>query len=153
MFRSLLVAFDGSSHAWHALDAGVDLARSTNAQLTIMTVVPDANVWAETGGYFASVDVGELGRESERAHQEMLDRATDSVPHDLPVSAVLKRGSAARAILDQVMTGDHDLVLMGSRGRGGLRSLVLGSVSHRVLHESPVPVLVVPGAAAVPAAA
>ncbi len=47
------------------------------------------------------------------------------------------------ALIRQIKEGHHDLVVMGSRGRGTVRAALLGSVSHYVLHHSPVPVLIV----------
>ena len=47
------------------------------------------------------------------------------------------------ALIRQLEVGGHDLVVIGSRGRGAVRAALLGSVSHHVLHHSPVPVLII----------
>jgi nucleotide-binding universal stress UspA family protein len=144
MFRQLLVAFDGSSHAQRALAEAVDMARANHGRLTIIAVVPDSNVWALNVGYTVAVDVDDVGQRIEREYQTMLDAAVDTVPDEVPVTKILKHGAAGAEIVDAAGAGDQDLIVMGSRGRGELRSLLLGSVSHRVLQASPVPVLVVP---------
>jgi nucleotide-binding universal stress UspA family protein len=142
VFRRLLVAFDGSPHAQQALTEAIDLAQANRGTLTVMSVAPEPSVWAMSG-YGVPIDVDGVSQEMERQYQSMLDGAVESVPADLPVRKILKQGPAGWRIVDEANTGDHDLVVMGSRGRGELRSLLLGSVSHRVLEASRVPVLVV----------
>jgi nucleotide-binding universal stress UspA family protein len=143
MFRQLLVAFDGSSHAQRALDEAIDLAQANNGRLTVMAVVPKSNRWAASFGYEVPIDRNDVSDQVERDYQTMLDAAVDTVPDDLPVTKVLKHGTAGREIVEEAGASDHDLIVIGSRGRGEVRSLLLGSVSRRVLHASPVPVLVV----------
>jgi nucleotide-binding universal stress UspA family protein len=145
MFRNLLVAIDGSEHATRALGEAVDLARATNASLTVMTSVPDISPWVlgGAGGYAGAVDIQALEGDAEREHTAMLDAAVDALPPDVPVTKVLGHGRPAEAIVEQVRHGGHDLVVMGSRGRGDVRSLLLGCVSHAVLHTSPAALLMV----------
>jgi nucleotide-binding universal stress UspA family protein len=143
MFRRLLVPLDSSPHARHALAEAIDLAKSNNAELTVMTVVPEPSAWATLGAADAPVNLRELNEQVEHAYQRILDAAVETIPQDLPVKTLLKHGAPGAAIVDEVTAHDHDLIIMGSRGRGELRSLLLGSVSRHVLHESPIPVLVV----------
>ena len=144
MFRHILVAIDGSDHARQALVEAIDLARTTNAVLTVMTVVPEANPWALGGGYYVPVNLDELQRQAERNYERTLGAAIAAwVPDDMPVTGIVRRGAVAPTIVEQAVAGEHDLIVVGSRGRGELRSLLLGSVSHDVLQASPVAVLVV----------
>jgi nucleotide-binding universal stress UspA family protein len=144
MFRRLLVAFDGSAHSQRALYEAIELAQANHGSVTVMTVAPEpSRLWSVGLGYGDPLNLDGLGYQVERQYQTMLDGALDTVPADVPVNAILKRGAAAPALIDETRTKDHDLIVMGSRGRGELRSLLLGSVSHHVLHASPIPVLVV----------
>ena len=82
----------------------------------------------------------------EDAHADaeaILRRARERVPDDLHVTAVLAERDIRAALIGHLAGGEHDLVVMGSRGRGAVRAALLGSVSHYVLHHSPVPVLIV----------
>jgi nucleotide-binding universal stress UspA family protein len=152
MFRRILVAIDGSDHARHALVEAIDLARAGNATLTVMTVVPPTNPWALGGGYYVPSDLDELHHQAERNYERTLGASIAAwVPDDMPVTGLVKHGPVAPAIVEQAIAGQHDLVVVGSRGRGELRSLLLGSVSHHVVHASPVAVLVIHAGASVEA--
>ena len=142
MFRRLLVAFDDSPHARRALAEAIDLAQANHGRLTVIAVLPGPSLWLGAA-VEVPVNLGGLEPSLEPEFQAMLDRAVRSVPAEIPVVTLLKRGAAADAILAEARTGHHDAIVVGSRGHGGLLSLLLGSVSHAVLHSSPVPVLVV----------
>jgi nucleotide-binding universal stress UspA family protein len=140
MFRRLLTAFDGSEHAERALREAIDLAQAVRGVLTVMIVIPDPPTLALAGGY-GGMAMG-ASQEVEAAMLATLDRAIDMVPDDLPVTKIVRRGPVGPAIVREAASGDHDLLLMGSRGRSELRCLILGSVSHHVLERSSIPVLV-----------
>lgn len=142
MFHNILVAVDGSAHAARALEEATELAQVDNAKLTVMTVVPDPSSWVLTGAYAGGVDFERLRRDAEQEYAQLLESAVATIPDDVSVTKLLVHGRAGDSILSQIREGDHDLVVMGSRGRGSVRSLLLGSVSHEVLNASPTAVLI-----------
>ena len=140
------MAIDGSAHAARALEEALDLAQTDNALLTIMTAVPDPSAWVLGGPAYA--DWARLSEQTEREYRELLDEAVSRVPQDVSVTKRLVHGRPGDRILEQIKEGHHDLVVMGSRGRGNVRSLVLGSVSHQVLNAAPAAALIVHAEAA-----
>lgn len=89
------------------------------------------------------IDLGDLEGALKREHEQLLESAIEQVPQDVSVVKVLAEGQPAPAILEQGRKDQSDLIVLGSRGRGGMASMLLGSVSHQVLQHSGVPVLVV----------
>ncbi|MCW3019185.1 MAG: universal stress protein [Solirubrobacterales bacterium] len=141
MFRNILVAVDGSADAGQALSQAIDLATSENARLTLFSavVVPPPVAYVGVSGDVTA----NLVHEAETEAEGTLRAAARQVPDDVSVSTVLSSEPVRPALVQQIIAGGHDLVVMGSRGRGAVRSVLLGSVSHYVLHHSPVPVLIV----------
>src|SRR6202035_2496562 len=84
-----------------------------------------------------------IARDAEGAAEATLREAVERVPDDVSVRTVTSQKPVRHALIDQIASGHHDLIVMGSRGRGAVRAALLGSVSHYVLNHSPVPVLVV----------
>ena len=139
-FHRILVAVDGSRHSDMALAHAIELARDGNARLTILTATPSPPGVALTGPGAAAIAAPAAGIEHD--FDALLREAVDRVPDDLPVTTVHASGPPAHAILSEVKRGDHDLIVMGSRGLGLARAL-MGSVSHRVLRHAPGAVLIV----------
>jgi nucleotide-binding universal stress UspA family protein len=140
VFHNILVAVDGSADADAALSHAIDLAESEHTRLTLMTAVTSV---PSTAYLVPGEESGRLSENAQRQAEAVIRRARDRVPADLPVTTLLTGQPIRLALIRQIKEGHHDLVLMGSRGRGAVRAALLGSVSHYVLHHSPVPVLIV----------
>ncbi len=142
MFQNVLVAVDGSEDAEAARLQAVDLARAEEARLTLFTAVqpPPASVYTSPS---AAGVAAELAQDAQAEADRVLRTAAERTPDDLLAGTLLSSEPPRPALIEQIEAGDHDLIVMGSRGRGALGSLLLGSVSHYVLHHSPVPVLIV----------
>jgi nucleotide-binding universal stress UspA family protein len=138
-YRQIMVAFDGSAEAELALAHAVVIAQNQRARLTLVAVVPPPPplAWQAPGG------VRQLHDEQQTDLERRLRAAADGVPDDLSLTTRLLDGDPAHVLLHAAEEGDHDLIVMGSRGRGRVTSALLGSVSNRVMHAAPVPVIVV----------
>jgi nucleotide-binding universal stress UspA family protein len=136
MFKSILVAWDGSEHAKLALREAVDLARTQDGRLTLLSVAAPLQVWP---GYVPPITEADL----ESAANKTLAEGEALVPDGIPVSGHTAVGHPGIELLKRAASANHDLIVMGSRGRGAIRSAVLGSISHFVLNHAKVPVLIV----------
>jgi nucleotide-binding universal stress UspA family protein len=140
MFHNILVAVGGSADADAALAHAIDLAESEHSRLTLMTAVAEL---PPTAYLMAGEQTAELLERAPDQAEAVIRQARDRVPADLPVTTVLSEQPIRVALMRQIRDGHHDLVVIGSRGRGAGRAALLGSVSHYVLHHSPIPVLIV----------
>jgi nucleotide-binding universal stress UspA family protein len=137
MFRNILVAVDGSAHSARAVAEAVDLATAGSGSLMLISVGVPPRIWPSA--YTVLVPDSEI----EHAAQTVVDEAAAAVPEEISVSKLVGVGRPADTIVATAKAGNHDLIVMGARGRGGATSLLLGSVSHAVLNQSPAAVLIV----------
>jgi nucleotide-binding universal stress UspA family protein len=140
MFHNILVPVDGSLDADQALKQAIDLAATEHSRLTLMTAAAEL---PPTAYLMAGELTGQLVADARAQAATILRRARDRVPDQVPVATLLADEPIRIALIHQIKAGQHDLIVMGSRGRGSVRSTLLGSVSHYALHHSPVPVLIV----------
>jgi nucleotide-binding universal stress UspA family protein len=138
VLHNILVAIDDSPTATAALEEAIDLARSDGARLLLLSVASPPR-WRFTGPTYVPYPTDE---ELECAAYDVLARAEALVPADVSVTSVVRVGTPAVEIVRRAVEGEHDLIVMGSRGHGLLGSLLLGSVSRAVVARSAVPVLV-----------
>jgi nucleotide-binding universal stress UspA family protein len=138
-YRNLLVAFDGSPASELALGHAVMIAQACRAKLALVAVVapPPLISWQAPGGMRGVYETEQTELE------QRLREAADQVPDDLPVTTRLVDGDPARELVRAARDGEHDLIVMGSRGRGRVSTAVLGSVSNHVMREAGVPVIVI----------
>lgn len=143
MPRDVLIGYDGSDNAKLALRQAVSIAQAANARLTVMSVVPDV-VATVQAAWLAGGNPQALEQEMTTQVSATLEEAIAQVPDDLPVTKLLGHGHAGPALVGAIEEHGCDLVVVGTRGRGAMASLLLGSVTEHLVSHSPVPVVVVP---------
>ncbi len=141
MFQNILVSVDDSCHAQRALHEAIDLAEAERGRLTLLTAVNRPPYWAASPVTAGGIE--SLAAEFETEAEHTLRAATDQVPPSVPVTTILSHKPIREALMERLKTGEYDLLVMGSRGRGALSASVLGSVSHFALNHADVPVLIV----------
>ena len=138
MFERVLLATDGSSHAKEALKYVCDLARRDHAQVIVV------HAFAPVPSYLGEPwEDRAMARHVAAGHQVANEAAQRLQEAGLEVIVEVLEGPPADAILRVADVRQCDLIVMGSRGHGTLASLLLGSVSHRVLAHAQTPVMIV----------
>ncbi len=140
MFKKIIWATDGSQSADRALEFAKSLASADGAQLLAVHSVEYLAVAGR--GAKLPVNADEDERESKISHQ-----ISELAAQGLNAEIKVVRGSAtgpAHAIVEVAQQEGADLIVAGTRGHTVLVGLAVGSVTQRLLHLAPCPVLVVP---------
>lgn len=147
MYKHLLLPTDGSRLAGKAVKQGLMLAKSVHARITVLNVTPEFQMVIAEG--FVLPNLGDLKQrfdaQTARQAQKIVD-AISADARDAGIKCSVVIANSARpyeAILQQAKKGKCDLIVMGSHGRTGLASLLVGSETAKVLTHSKIPVLVV----------
>lgn len=152
MYSKILVAFDGSEASKHALDHAVSIADIMKAEVHIISVVPRVMmpVFPDEGFAAAPVtaaqDMSDYQERMKTVYGKSLEEAERDIKNHYPelkVETKLMEGRPSATIVDEAENNDVDLIVIGSRGLGGITGWILGSTSRRIVESCTKPVLVV----------
>ncbi len=132
MVKKILVAFDGSEQAKRALDLALEIADKFSANTVLLGVVD----------YMPIID-DEYVNKLKKRYEEIISEAVKNAKPNLKVTEKLIEGRPADKILETAKDGEFDMIVMGSRGIGGINQFIRGSVSEKVADEAPCPVVIV----------
>lgn len=138
----IVLAVDGSPSAERAIAWAIEEAAKAHAELHIVSVWEEPDVGPESYEYAPADSKVETAAatQARRRVEDAAERARRILPAELVHTAVVSGGPAER-LIDQ--SKDADLLVVGSRGRGGFRGLLLGSVSQQCVSHAQCPVVVV----------
>lgn len=144
MIRKILLCTDGSEHALEAARYALNVAQPLQAELILVSIFnpPVGSIlWTVAPEPMSLDDVIYTGD----TVRDALTKATAAILTEahIPFRMVVELGDPVQKIVEIAEREQADLIIMGSRGMGGFKSLLLGSVSDGVLHHASCPVLIV----------
>lgn len=138
--KRILVAVDGSDASLEAARMAADIALRFGAKLTLAHVVPKLLLPPDVYG----LTIAEVEKEHRAYADRLLEKAVASLDEPgIDVTTAVLYGSPAEAIAEEAAASDIGMIVVGNRGHGAVARMFLGSVSDRLVHICPKPVLVV----------
>jgi nucleotide-binding universal stress UspA family protein len=146
VFRKIMIATDGSETSMKTAKLAVGMAKRAGGAVAAIYVV-DISRLAQLPGYTTLPGISErlmelMFKEGEDAISEIGEMASNA---GVPFEKIVAEGNPSEEILRRSSESGIDLLVMGSIGRTGIEKIMLGSVAEKVVRNSRVPVLIVPG--------
>jgi len=140
LFTNILVPVDGSDNSYRALDAALLLSEKLGSNITVIHVmeqVPITHIGSEK-------QLNEFLQAYKKENQEILSKCSEiATQKGLTINTFLVEGNPASEILNFSKKEKFDLLIMGRRGLGKFKELILGSISSKIVHHSPSAVLLI----------
>lgn len=144
-YKKILVPVDASPTSARALQHAVAIALAHNAEIILLNV---ANIISAVSNFDQGPIIGarcseQVAKDLEESGHEITTKMRELIPSQIKVEEVLQVGTPGPVIIDVAKQYKVDLVVMGSRGYGMLKGIILGSVSTYVAKHEEYPVLIV----------
>ena len=146
MYKRLLVAVDGSEQSYKALDHAVAIAEKFDSELVLLTVIPTIiTPFFPDESFDPKVYTKYEKRMNELCNNALkdADEIVRTKHPNLNIRTILREGRPSATIVDVAEKEGCDMIVMGSRGLGGITRWVLGSTSHRVVAFCKRPVMII----------
>jgi nucleotide-binding universal stress UspA family protein len=139
-FRKILLPVDFSPHSDEATRVALELARSFDAPITMVTVF-QAPVYPVPEGVIAFPNA--YAEVMAAASKRLEEKAASARESGVQVETKVLEGVVFREIVAMARDGDFDLIVLGTHGRTGIKHVLLGSVAEKVVRKAPCAVLTV----------
>jgi nucleotide-binding universal stress UspA family protein len=144
VFRSIVVGTDGSETAQKAVDAAVELARLSGAQLELVSAYePVSRARLRDEKRHVPADLQWMVNPREDVDATLADAAERVAEDGVEARTYAREGDPADAILDVAEELGSDLIVVGNKGMTGAKRFLLGSVPNKVSHHAPCSVMII----------
>jgi len=139
--KKILITTDGSIHAEKGLEQGRKIAEKFCSEVIVLSVTDDfRNAYLDDSVYLFQLSKDHL-EQNAKTIMGKVESVFEGFCGSLTTS--IKNGDPAQVIIETIEEEAPDLVVMGSKGLSGIKKVVIGSVSNKVLNNTKVPILIV----------
>jgi nucleotide-binding universal stress UspA family protein len=150
--KKVLIALDYDPTAQKVAEVGFSVAKAMNAEIILLHVISDPVYYSATEyspimGFNGFMDTGQMQLDSpdglKQAALHFLDKSRHHLG-DKSIQILIKEGDFAESILKAAKELHADIIILGSHSRKWLENIVMGSVTEKVLHHTPIPLFIIP---------
>jgi nucleotide-binding universal stress UspA family protein len=148
--KQILIALDYEPSAQTIAETGLGLAKAMKAEVTLLHVVTNTAYYSSLDyspimGFsgFGGTDIQETFIEIKKLSQDFLDKSKEHLA-DASINTIVKEGESSEAIMQTAKEIHADIIVMGSHSRSGLDKILMGSVTEKVLHNTTIPLFIIP---------
>ncbi|MBN2348147.1 MAG: universal stress protein [Bacteroidales bacterium] len=150
--KKVLIALDYNPTAQKVAETGFSIAKAMGAEVILLHVMSDPVYYSSMEyspimGFSGYMDMAPIQLDSvdglKKASQNFLDKSKHHLG-DKSIQTLVREGDLAESILEAARDMHVDIIIMGSHSRRWLEELLLGSVTEKVLHNSSIPLCIIP---------
>jgi len=150
--KKVLIALDYNPTAQKVAEMGFSMAKSMNAEVILLHVITDPVFYSTSGyspimGFNGYMDMAPMLVDSveglKNASLQYLDKSKHHLGDDT-IQTIVREGDFAESILETAKDLHADMIVVGSHSRKWLENIVMGSVTEKVLHNTTIPLLIIP---------